>query len=64
MEANVWHPPLYGLFVGLLKYVKTQARNWVKAVTDFLIFGAVSSSWGAKRGVYLLLTQVIKSLIH
>lgn len=58
MERNAWHPPLYGLFVGLLKYLKTQARYWVSSVTDLIIDHTIFPSWGAKRGVSLLLTQV------
>lgn len=64
MDTNVWHPPLYGVFVGLLKYLKSHARYWVSAMTDFLIGSGIFPSWGAKRGVSLLLTQVWNSALR
>eukprot|EP00603_Paraphysomonas_imperforata_P012561 CAMPEP_0114453912 /NCGR_PEP_ID=MMETSP0104-20121206/2302_1 /TAXON_ID=37642 ORGANISM="Paraphysomonas imperforata, Strain PA2" /NCGR_SAMPLE_ID=MMETSP0104 /ASSEMBLY_ACC=CAM_ASM_000202 /LENGTH=719 /DNA_ID=CAMNT_0001626263 /DNA_START=433 /DNA_END=2591 /DNA_ORIENTATION=+ len=62
VEATVWSPPLYTMVVGVLRFIKAQCRDWLKAFSDFLACGAIAPSiaWeslGGRKSISQLLTQ-------
>ena len=45
--------------VGVLRFLKSQLRDFVKNLVEMLVYRTIAPSWSAKRGISQILTQVI-----
>ena len=59
VRATAYSPPLFGILVGYLRFVKAQFRDWLKNFIDMIVFRSLTPSWGAKRGIVGVITQVL-----
>ena len=62
VRATAYSPPLFGILVGYLRFIKAQFRDWLKNFIDMVVFRSLTPSWGAKRGIVGVITQVIRFL--
>ena len=46
-------------FVGVLRFLKSQLRDFVKNLVEMLVYRTIAPSWSAKRGISQILTQVL-----
>jgi predicted acylesterase/phospholipase RssA len=48
---------IYNAFVGYMRFLAAQCRDWLKNIINFMVFRSGGPTWGAKRGVSQALTQ-------
>jgi TAG lipase/steryl ester hydrolase/phospholipase A2/LPA acyltransferase len=48
---------IYNAFVGYMRFLAAQCRDWLKNIINFMVFRSGGPTWGAKRGISQALTQ-------
>jgi predicted acylesterase/phospholipase RssA len=55
--ATIWSNRLFGITVGLMRFLKAQVKDWIKNIVSFAVFRSNASEWSSKRGISQALTQ-------
>lgn len=50
--------------LGVLRFLKSQLRDFVKNLVEMLVYRTIAPSWSAKRGISQILTQVQRVVNH
>jgi hypothetical protein len=58
LRTHVWSSPFFAVFVGCVRFLKAQVRDWLKNIVNLLNFSVDRPSYSAKRGMGSFLTQV------
>ena len=58
VRVTAYSPRVIGLLVDYLRFLKAQFRDWLKNVIDLVIFRTLTPSWGVRRGLVGVITQV------
>lgn len=57
LSKSIWNHPVYSFLVGLVGFLKAQARNWFRNVLEFVSLRRMAPIWATRRGGIQLLTQ-------
>lgn len=55
--ATIWSSRLFGIAIGVMRFLKCQVRDWIKNIVSFAIFRSAAPEWSSKRGMSQTLTQ-------
>uniref|UniRef100_A0A7S2XZ06 Uncharacterized protein n=1 Tax=Fibrocapsa japonica TaxID=94617 RepID=A0A7S2XZ06_9STRA len=57
LEGSVWINPVYGMFLGLLHFLKSQVRAWLRHAIELIVLQRKAPSWSTRRGFSQIITQ-------
>jgi len=55
--ATVWSNPIFTTFIGYLRFLTAQCKDWLKNIINLFIYRSNAPIWSTRRGFTQTLTQ-------